>query len=132
MKVLPNHLFFQWTPSLPELGVSMTEPDQAMSIGSILQRVQQGFTTGLHDFTTDYDQDDNDDYDDPTLDPDFNEMDAKQIQYEMNDEREQRKQRHAAYIKARNALKAKQKANGGDGSQVQTVNPGDKLQDGAS
>ena len=61
-------------------GVSITEPDQAMSIQQILDRVSKGLTTGLSDLPPgSFDDDDDNDFDDPTLQPGFDKLDMLQL-----------------------------------------------------
>lgn len=61
-------------------GVSITQPDESLSIRQILARVAAGMTTGLGDLPAgEYDDEGNDDYDDPTLDPEFDKLDALSI-----------------------------------------------------
>lgn len=61
----------EWKPSL-------TQPDESLSIRQILARVANGYTTGLDQFAGngEYDDEDNNDFDDPTLDPEFDKLDA--------------------------------------------------------
>lgn len=61
----------EWKPSV-------TQPDESLSIRQILARVAHGMTTGLDQFagSGEYDEDDNEDFDDPTLDPEFDKLDA--------------------------------------------------------
>lgn len=114
MIVKKNHLFDDHKVIGIDFGPSVTEPDQSMSISQILARVQRGLTTGLHDYTTDYDDEDNEDYDDPTLDPDFNEMDAKQMKFEYDEQEKARKeellQRRRREAKLRKEFAAKRAA----------------------
>lgn len=59
---------------------SVTQPDETLSIREILHRVSQGMTTGLGDQNLgDYDADEDDDFGDPTLDPEFDKLDALAI-----------------------------------------------------
>ena len=61
-------------------GVSMTEPDQSLSIQQILKRVSEGKTTGLLDQSTlEYDDPDDNDFEDPTLQPGFDKLDMLQL-----------------------------------------------------
>lgn len=58
-------------------GVSITQPDESLSIREILHRVSQGLTTGLGDTPFgEYDDENDEDFDDPTLDPEFDRLDA--------------------------------------------------------
>lgn len=58
-------------------GVSITQPDESLSIREILHRVSQGLTTGLGDTPFgEYDEENDEDFDDPTLDPEFDRLDA--------------------------------------------------------
>lgn len=61
-------------------GVSMTEPDQSLSIQQILKRVSEGKTTGLLDQSTlEYDDPNDNDFEDPTLQPGFDKLDMLQL-----------------------------------------------------
>lgn len=61
-------------------GVSMTEPDQSLSIQQILKRVSEGKTTGLLDQSAlEFDDPNDNDFDDPTLQPGFDKLDMLQI-----------------------------------------------------
>lgn len=82
-----------------DFGPSLTEPDQSLSINQILARVAQGFTTGLKDYTVEYDEDDNEDFDDPTLDSDFNEMDAINLKAEIDAERKRKEDARRAAVR---------------------------------
>lgn len=82
-----------------DFGPSLTEPDQSLSINQILARVAQGFTTGLKDYTVEYDEDDNDDFEDPTLDSDFNEMDAINLKAEIDAERKRKEDARRAAVR---------------------------------
>lgn len=63
-----------------EIKPGLTEPDQSLSIQQILDRVQKGLTTGLSDLPAgEYDSDDDDDFDDPTIQPGFDKLDMAQI-----------------------------------------------------
>lgn len=64
-----------------EPGVSITQPDEALSIQEILVRVSKGLTTGVGASSSDADYDDpnDDDFDDPTLQPGFDKLDALSI-----------------------------------------------------
>lgn len=63
-----------------DMGKSLTEPDQAMSIQQILDRVSKGLTTGLNDLPVgSFDDDDDNDFDDPTLQPGFDKLDMLQL-----------------------------------------------------
>jgi len=64
-----------------EFGPSKTQPDEALSIQQILDRVSRGLTTGLGASVSDADYDDpnDDDFDDPTLQPGFDRLDALEI-----------------------------------------------------
>lgn len=59
-------------------GVSITQPDEALTIEQILLRVSQGLTTGVGASVNDDDYDDpnDEDFDDPTLQPGFDTLDA--------------------------------------------------------
>lgn len=58
-------------------GVSITQPDESLSIREILHRVSKGLTTGLGDTPFgEYDDENDEDFDDPTLDPEFDRLDA--------------------------------------------------------
>lgn len=61
-------------------GVSITQPDESLSIRQILARVAAGKTTGLGDLPAgEYEDEDLDDYDEPAMDPDFDKLDALAI-----------------------------------------------------
>lgn len=61
-------------------GVSMTEPDQSLSIQQILKRVSEGKTTGLLDQSQlEFDDENDNDFDDPTLQPGFDKLDMLQL-----------------------------------------------------
>lgn len=61
-------------------GVSMTEPDQSISIQQILKRVSEGKTTGLLDQSQlEFDDENDNDFDDPTIQPGFDKLDMLQI-----------------------------------------------------
>ena len=64
-----------------EPGVSITQPDEALSIQEILVRVSKGLTTGVGASVSeaDYDDPNDDDFDDPTLQPGFDKLDALSI-----------------------------------------------------
>lgn len=63
----------EWEPSV-------TQPDESMTIREILHRVSQGMTTGLVDNPNlEYDDEDVDDFGDPSLDPEFDKLDALSI-----------------------------------------------------
>lgn len=64
-----------------EFGPSQTQPDEALSIEQILNRVQNGLTTGIGASSSDDDYDDpnDDDFDDPTLQPGFDKLDALEL-----------------------------------------------------
>lgn len=64
-----------------EFGPSKTQPDEALSIEQILDRVQRGLTTGVGASVSDADYDDpnDDDFDDPTLQPGFDKLDALEL-----------------------------------------------------
>lgn len=63
-----------------EIKPGLTEPDQTLSIQQILDRVQKGLTTGLSDLPQgEYDSDDDDDFDDPTIQPGFDKLDMAQL-----------------------------------------------------
>ena len=64
-----------------DFGVSITQPDEALSIQQILDRVSHGLTTGIGASVSDDDYDDpnDDDFDDPTLQPGFDKLDALQL-----------------------------------------------------
>ena len=79
----------EWEPSV-------TQPDETLSIREILHRVSQGMTTGIGDQVPgDYDEDNDDDFGDPTLDPEFDKLDALAISTsdEADQLREQEKER---------------------------------------
>ena len=67
----------------PEYHPSKTVPDDAMTIQEILDRVSHGLTTGLDAAVGYGDDDDADDletgWDDPTLEPDFDKLDALEM-----------------------------------------------------
>lgn len=67
---------------------SQTQPDQTLTLREILYNVSVGNSTGLDDFTGPgmYDEEDDFDFDDPTLDPDFNEMDAINVSSSLKEE----------------------------------------------
>lgn len=76
---------------------SLTQPDDAMSIQEILQRVSMGLTTGLDgSVSDDYDDDDDNDFDDPTLEPGFGKLDA--LQYETSEESDSIRRRYKEAI----------------------------------
>lgn len=107
-----------------DFGPSLTEPDQSLSINQILERVAQGFTTGLKDYTVDYDEEDNDDFEDPTLDSDFNEMDAINLKAEIDAERKRKEdERRAAVREYTKRNKQRQQTQGQQG----TLAPGQAL-----
>lgn len=63
----------EWEPSV-------TQPDESMTIREILHRVSQGMTTGLADNPNlEYDEENDDDFGDPSLDPEFDKLDALAI-----------------------------------------------------
>lgn len=62
----------EWDPSV-------TQPDETLSIREILHRVSQGMTTGLGDQPGAYDDEEDEDFGDPTLDPEFDKLDALAI-----------------------------------------------------
>lgn len=64
-----------------EFGPSMTQPDEALTIEEILNRVSHGLTTGIGASVSDDDYDDpnDDDFDDPTLQPGFDKLDALEL-----------------------------------------------------
>lgn len=71
-----------WDPSL-------TEPEQSMSIQEILDRVSRGMTTGLSSpIAAEFDDEQDDDFDDPGLDSDFNELDARNEMHRLSGELE--------------------------------------------
>lgn len=67
----------------PEFSPSKTVPDDAMTIQQILDRVSRGLTTGLDGAVgvgDDVEDDDLEtDWDDPTLDPEFDKLDALEL-----------------------------------------------------
>lgn len=64
-----------------DFGPSITQPDEALSIQQILDRVSRGLTTGLGASVSDedYDDDDDEDFDAPHLQPGFDKLDALQM-----------------------------------------------------
>lgn len=64
-----------------EPGVSITQPDEALTIQEILMRVSKGLTTGVGASSSDADYDDpnDEDFDDPTIQPGFDKLDALSI-----------------------------------------------------
>lgn len=62
----------RWKPSI-------TQPDEALTIQQILDRVQHGLTTGIGGYPLEYDDDSDDDFDDPTLQPGFDKLDALEL-----------------------------------------------------
>lgn len=73
----------QYRTFAPKYKPSITVPDDAMTIQEILARVSRGLTTGLDGAVGYGDEDDQDDletgWDDPTLDPDFDKLDALEM-----------------------------------------------------
>lgn len=58
-------------------GPSVTQPDESLSVREILYRVSQGLTTGIPDGPDpEFDDDNDEDFQDPTLDPEFDTLDA--------------------------------------------------------
>lgn len=112
-----------------DFGPSLTEPDQSLSINQILARVAQGFTTGLKDYTVEYDEDDNEDFDDPTLDSDFNEMDAINLKAEIDAERKRKEDaRRAAVREYTKRNKQRQQEQGQQGTFAPGQTPGVAVQ----
>lgn len=85
---------YAWTPrpschNSTDMGVSVTQPNDSLTIQQILVRVSQGLTTGVGASTSDSDYDDpnDDDFEDPTLDPEFDKLEA--LSYMNSEEVEQ-------------------------------------------
>lgn len=56
---------------------SITQPDEALTIQQILDRVSRGLTTGVGaPGADDYDDENDHDWDDPTIQPGFDKLDA--------------------------------------------------------
>lgn len=81
--------------SLGDYGPSVTQPDESLTIQQILVRVSQGLTTGVgeskQDF--DYDEEDDHDWDDPTLQPGFDKLDALEYAHSDHSERIRREEK---------------------------------------
>lgn len=95
---------------------SVTEPDQSLTIQEILRRVSEGKTTGLTDLPSEcFDDDDDNDFDDPTIQPGFDKLDMAQLstsaetednldrisRYKSKKHREQREQAIEAEVQRR-------------------------------
>lgn len=83
------HTPFDFEPVFEEITEpTQTQPDQTLTLREILYNVSEHNTTGL-DYLSgpgQYDEEDDYDFDDPTLDPDFNEMDAINVSSSLKEE----------------------------------------------
>lgn len=66
--MIKNPLSYIAPPVDDEFGVSKCEPEQALTIKEIVLRVSNGMTTGVSARSYDFDEDDDEDFSDETLD----------------------------------------------------------------
>lgn len=81
--------------SLGDFGPSATQPDESLTIQQILVRVSQGLTTGVGESKNDidYDSEDDHDWDNPTLQPGFDTLDALEYAHSDHSERIRREEK---------------------------------------